>query len=108
MAKSVSKFIVTVFSAAFLFAASGLGMALEASAKLRACQKTYNAYFLKKPGHKALATSGGRPLTQGDLACGISFGQPTTKAAIAVALRYCQAQARQHKVKQACRVIEMR
>ncbi len=54
------------------------------------CEIGYIMNILRKSGHKAVATTGGRPLGVHPTACGFSHTQPTRKAARARALAECQ------------------
>jgi hypothetical protein len=58
--------------------------------KVQNCEIAYIMNILRKPGHKAVATTDGRPLGVHPTACGFSNSQPTRKAARAAALAECR------------------
>ncbi len=70
------------------------------------CEFAYIMNILRKPGHKAVATTGGRPLGVHPTGCGFSSGQPTRKAARTKALAECQ-KAESNAYPGKCAVIEV-
>jgi hypothetical protein len=59
---------------------------------LQNCERAYIRDILRKPKHKAVATTGGRPLGVHPTGCGFAAGHPTVKAARAAALAECRKQ----------------
>jgi hypothetical protein len=58
--------------------------------KVQNCEIGYIMEILRKGQHKAVATTGGRPLGVHPTACGFSSGEPTRKAARERALANCR------------------
>jgi hypothetical protein len=79
-----------------------------AGQKLNPCEKTHIALFVKKPGHKAAATTGGRLLSMPNTSCGFGYGGTSKQAAIATALRYCRIYAKRNNRRAPCKVIEVK
>ena len=94
-----------VLSAAICLVTS-LVLAAEAAAKLQPCQNGYKVYILKKPLHKAVATTGGRSLAAPSTACGFSYGYGTKRLAVSAALRQCKMVQRKNKARGTCQIIE--
>jgi hypothetical protein len=59
---------------------------------LQNCERAYIRDILRKPKHKAVATTGGRPLGIHPTGCGFAAGHSTVKAARAAALAECRKQ----------------
>jgi hypothetical protein len=57
---------------------------------LQNCERAYIRDILRKPKHKAVATTGGRPLGVHPTGCGFAAGHPTVKSARAAALAACK------------------
>jgi hypothetical protein len=86
--------ITTTFILAIFALATNLTTASAGNWKyeptVQNCEIAYIMNILRQPGHKAVATTGGRPLGVHPTACGFSNSQPTRKAAKEKALAECQ------------------
>jgi len=99
-AASLKVVVLAIATASFLIIAPELGEAR----KLQPCEKDH-AKWKTRQTHKAVATSGGRPLAAPGTACGFSYGYPSKSAAISRALAECRITDRKFKYTGTCKII---
>ncbi len=90
MKKLFSRFLIA--NGAALIVAAGLvaGTAAPAEAKIKDCKDEYIQHYLRKPGHKAIAVTGGRSPYSAGISCGTAWSYGSIEQAINESLRQCR------------------
>lgn len=108
MTKLFSRFLIA--NAAVLFVAAGFvgGTATTAEAKIKDCKDEYIQHFVKKPGHKAIAVTGGRSPYSAGISCGTAWSYGTLEQAINEALSQCRVSDRKFHDPGICQIYKAR
>jgi hypothetical protein len=105
MSMTLSRFMMTKCTTVLLASIFIGGAATLAQAD---CKAEYYNHYLKKPGHKAMAVTGGRsPLAKG-ISCGTAWDFPTIEKAINEALRQCRVSDRKYGDPGICQIVKVK
>ncbi len=90
MPKTFSGFLIANCAAMIVATGFVAGSASTAEAKIKDCKDEYIQHYLRKPGHKAVAVTGGRSPYSSGISCGTAWSYGKIEQAINEALRQCR------------------